>query len=127
MNDLIYVCGKISGLTEKEYRANFDEACRVVNSTPGMEAINPLDIRPNCRSKDAPRGCNSSLVFEDGTYQHTWQCYMKADIKALVDCQGIFVQTNAEDSRGAMLELSIASSLGMLVIFSDGNGGMFNA
>lgn len=108
-----YVCGQITGLDEEEYRKNFSEACALVESH-GYKAVNPLEVIPDCE-----RGCNSALKFSNGDYQHTWQCYMKYDIIALLNCDAIFVQKNAIYSKGATLELEIARKLGLWILTSE--------
>jgi hypothetical protein len=52
-------------------------------------------------------------------HQHdlTWEAYMKEDIKALCDCEAVYLLRNYSDSRGALLELAIANELKMEVIY----------
>lgn len=115
--DEVYVCGKITGLTEDVYRENFRLACNFVNQM-GYIAVNPLEVRPDCIDE-----CESGLTFEDGSYQHDWKCYMRADIIALMRCKGIFAQPNSVQSTGALLEMQLARILGMpMLTFSDGGG-----
>jgi len=42
---------------------------------------------------------------------------MRIDIKALVDCDAIYMLNNWRDSKGANVELNIAQGLGMEIIF----------
>lgn len=105
-----YIAGKISGLSEKEFKANFAAAEQLL-SNHGIIPVNPLHVRPNCRDE-----CGSEETFEDGSYRHTWQCYMKADIAALMECSMIFIQSNVMDSPGASLELMLAEKLGYIVL-----------
>jgi hypothetical protein len=42
---------------------------------------------------------------------------MKEDIKALCDCEAVYLLRNYSDSRGALLELAIANELKMEVIY----------
>lgn len=111
----VYISGKISGLEESEYLPMFAEAAEFLKKC-GHEPVNPLEVDPGCNE-----ACKSGLSFEDGRYMHTWQCYMKADIKALLECDAIMALDNAGDSRGAQLELELASHLDIVEIVRVGN------
>lgn len=99
---------------------NFSDACEFIESQ-GHQAINPLDVIPQCEE-----GCESGLQFSDGRYMHSWKCYMKADIIALLDCDAIFVTQveGVENSRGVMLELSIATAMEKFVMTTDDKQGL---
>lgn len=45
----------------------------------------------------------------------TWSDYLREDIRALVDCQGVAVLDGYRESKGAMLEIHVATELGMEV------------
>jgi len=47
-----------------------------------------------------------------------WDWYMRRDIKALMDCDGIVLLENSFKSKGATLEHYIATGLGMKVFYS---------
>ena len=94
---VIYVSGKISGMDEKEARAKFKVGEDIVREM-GAEPINPFDI----------------LEQSD---ELQWIDYMRADIKALVDCDGILMLDNWKDSDGAKLELLIAQGLKMEIYY----------
>lgn len=121
----VYISGPISGLEEVEYLRNFAEGAEFISSE-GFIPVNPLEVVPDCTD-----ACESGLSFEDGRYMHTWKCYMKADIKALLDCDAIFVLPHPKtaESRGVKLEVAIARSLNLQVmvllrgILSIQNGG----
>lgn len=111
----VYITGKISGLEESEYLPLFAEAAEFLKSH-GFTPVNPLEVVPECAD-----ACNSGLTFEDGRYMHTWQCYMKADIKAMMDCEAILPLENAVDSRGAKLEMQLAEQVGLVLMERDGD------
>lgn len=46
-----------------------------------------------------------------------WADYMRTDIKALVDCDRIYMMNGWQRSRGCCLEYSIAKELGIPMIF----------
>lgn len=111
----VYITGKISGLEEAEYLPLFAEAANFLKSH-GFAPVNPLEVVPDCAE-----ACRSGLAFEDGRYMHTWQCYMKADIKAMMDCEAIMPLDNAQDSRGAKLELDLAKQVGLVLMIRTGD------
>jgi hypothetical protein len=111
----VYITGKISGLSEAEYLPLFAEAAEFLKSH-GFVPVNPIEVVPECAE-----ACKSGLTFEDGRYMHTWQCYMKADIKAMMDCEAILPLENAGDSRGAQLELALAEQVGLVLMNREGN------
>ena len=106
----VYITGKISGLEESEYLPLFAEAAEFLKKQ-GFVPVNPLEVLPECGES-----CESGLAFPDGRYMHTWQCYMKADIKALMDCEGIFPLENASDSNGAKIEMQLAEQVGIRLV-----------
>lgn len=109
----VYISGQITGLTEDEFHQNFEEA-QLLLQGHGFYTVNPLEVVPECKLD-----CGSESIFDDGRYQHTWQCYMKYDIKELLDCDALFAMDNATQSRGARLELEIARNLGLPIITSE--------
>ena len=97
MKKKIYISGKITGLSEEEAANNFF-AGEFQILKEGNIPVNPLKIIP----------------YEDGL---TWNDYMRADIKELVDCNEILMLPNYKDSRGALLELDIAIRMELTVRF----------
>lgn len=92
----IYISGKISGLTEKEYVKNFTLAERHIYWLKDFEGkrdlikiINPLKIKPLFGIKK-------------------WFFYMVADIWQLRKCTHIAAQKNWIDSKGAFIEIFFA-------------------
>ena len=47
----------------------------------------------------------------------SWHSYMRQDVKALCDCDAIYMLTNWADSKGAIIEHTIAMYLGMRVVY----------
>lgn len=90
----IYISGKITGI-EKEAETLFANAEKEVIQM-GFLPVNPLTINHN--------------------HDKSWQSYMKEDVKALCDCDAIYMLSNWRDSNGATIELSIANHLELDVI-----------
>lgn len=87
----IYISGKITGI-EEEARALFAQAEAELRQK-GFEPINPMAL-PHLHDKE-------------------WHSYMREDIKALCDCDGILLLHNWQDSPGARLEYTVAAGLGL--------------
>lgn len=88
----VYISGKISGLSEKVYKNNFNSAELYLTGL-GYDAVNPV----------------SEVTIPNGT----WEDYMRRDIKLLCDCDYIYLIEGWEDSDGASLEKLIADNLGI--------------
>ena len=90
----IYISGKISGLTEEQYRANFMRAIWKVEKMHRFEhdkysIVNPLNIRPIFGIKK-------------------WLFYMINDLRAQRKCTCSAFQSNWTESRGAVIEYYFA-------------------
>lgn len=88
----IYISGKISGI-EEEAPALFKEAQNLLESQ-GYEVVNPMEFNHE--------------------HDKSWSSFMKEDIKALCDCDEIYMLDNWQHSRGAVIEHNLASNLGMV-------------
>jgi hypothetical protein len=89
----IYISGPISNMPDLN-RPAFSHAAQSLRAS-GYEVVNPFDVCP------APA---------------SWEEAMRADIKAMLDCDAIGLLPGYARSRGAMLELQIAEALGMKVM-----------
>lgn len=91
----IYISGKITGI-ENQAEQLFEKAENEL-TLKGYEVINPLKLN----------------------HQHdkSWHSYMKEDIKALCDCEEIFMLSNWAESKGATIERTIAMSLDIKVLY----------
>lgn len=89
-------------MPEHEARAKF-ETTQTILADLGYHPVNPFDVPPY---KDNP----------------TWEDYMAADIRALMDCNAIYMQCDWGQSKGARIEYQIALELGLVVMFE----GQFN-
>ena len=129
----IYISGRISGLSEKEYTENFNDARRAIylniDKKYDIEGvyydgiINPLEIKPlfgSCK--------RTKEYYEDGIkkfkkhwtefYKENWINYMISDILELRKCDTIAMQPNWIESKGAVIEYFYAKFiLKLKVIF----------
>lgn len=87
----VYISGPMTGLPEANFPA-FHAAAKALRDA-GIDAVNPAEI--------------------NATTDGRWEDYMREDIKALCDCDGIALLPGWERSRGAHLEVHIAHRLGL--------------
>lgn len=99
-----YISGKISGLPILNSYENFNRASNHAIEL-GYEPVNPMDIIPD---GDKPK-----------KQQEQWYWYMRADLKALLDCDAILMQPNWNDSKGAIVEHDLATKMNLRVIFME--------
>ncbi len=112
MRDLIYVSGPINGTTDYERR--FSDATDQLLAR-GWRVVNPLLV-PAC----SDRSCHDS-PFEVLRTGHTWQCFVRHDLMAMLTCEHIFMLYGWPTSRGAMLEHHTADAIGMQIHY-EGSG-----
>ena len=90
----IYIAGPMTGLPEFNYPA-FHKAADDLRSL-GNTVVNPAELF-------------------DGQLGLEWLDYMRAGLKALLDCEAIYMLKGYRQSRGAMIELNLAVQLGLPV------------
>jgi len=96
----IYISGRITGI-ETEAPLLFAEACIEMREL-GFDTVNPMDLEHN--------------------HDKSWNSYMRNDIKALMECDAIYMISNWVHSKGAEIERRIAMDLGMKVIYESQSG-----
>lgn len=89
----IYISGKITGIDN--YAELFESAEKLLIEK-GFEVINPVKL--------------------NHLHDKTWNSYMKEDIKALMDCDAIYMLKNWHQSKGAIIEKKLAFELGIQII-----------
>lgn len=114
-----YVSGPIAGakgLTREEKLQRFSRA-ELVLRNKGYEPVNPLGVSA-CETNDCnPEAVGDQKYREDGVYRHSWECWLKYDLIAMLDqADSIAMLPDWEDSPGATLERTVALALGWPVI-----------
>lgn len=94
----LYITGPMTGLPEFNYPAFYAAALEL--QAGGYMTENPAD------------------AF-DGATDMPWATYLKRDIHALLECDGLATLDGWEKSKGATLECHIATTLGMPVLSVD--------
>ena len=92
----LYVAGPMTGLPSLNYPA-FEKARRELEDH-GYEVLSPTD--------------NGDPENSEG---RSWEWYMRAGLRQVLDADAIAVLDDAACSRGAVLEITVARALGMTV------------
>jgi hypothetical protein len=116
MTDLrIYVSHPIAGKTEEERVHSEQGALEFVQRVLGtFTAVLPRRIPPYCGSDEA---CTVPGRAVPGDDRHSWQCYMRSDLLALLNCDAILMMPGWANSAGCMAELNTATTAGIPVSF----------
>ena len=93
----VYLSGPMTGKPDLNFPAFHADAAWLRRK--GFEVVSPAELNPD-----------TSL---------SWEACMRADIKALCDCEAIALMDEWEGSRGAHLELHIAHRLGLKILHMD--------
>ena len=101
-NKQIYISGKVSEM-EEEAVLIFAEAEKKLKAK-GYSTLNPMSL-PHQHDK-------------------SWHRYMKEDVKSLCDCDAIYMLSNWTDSKGAIIEHTIALHLGIKVYYEQAPEGI---
>lgn len=97
MKKKIYISGQITGI-ESSAGAIFESAESFLRAK-GYEPVNPMKL--------------------DHELAESWEDYMRNGIKALMDCDAIYMLSNHTKSEGAKIEMYIALSLKMAIFHED--------
>lgn len=115
MKDRVYISGAIMFSPDKG-RAAFLEAEDALLSL-GFEAINPKNV-----AACPDRSCIRLPDEEARGMVHSWACFLKYDLAAMLACDSILMLSGWERSHGARLEMSVAAACGMTIMhYVDGD------
>lgn len=103
----IYISGQISGLPIEEAEFNFKAAENMLISK-GFDVVNPFELHEH-----------AAILKNGKSHNEQWILHMKVDIKALMDCDSIYMLDNYKQSKGAMIEFSTALQFGYKVLFEN--------
>lgn len=95
----LYVSGPIRGV-EGHNRETFRYAATALCSC-GFSVVNPHDVV----------ACVDMRCGGDPQYVHTWECWMKYELREMMLCDGVALLPGWQESRGASMEVRIAEDL----------------
>lgn len=117
----VYISGPIAtpiaGTGREERRARFWRCHKWINNHRAeWSVVNPLEVDACVDTDD--------IRCELGPYNttHTWACYLRHDLKAMLECDGIVLLPGWDLSAGALLEQMVAKELGFTVYIADSSG-----
>jgi nucleoside 2-deoxyribosyltransferase len=103
----IYISGPMTGLPELNFPAFIQAAARL--RAMGFEVVNPAEKQEEL------------VVFSESSEEEIWQYFLKKDLKAMLDCDEIYMLEGWENSKGAHLEMHVAHRVGIKVLFESRN------
>lgn len=106
-----YLAGPMSSIPDLNFPLFHAEAARL--RALGYDVINPAEINGGA---DELVACAKMTPAEHLAH---WRRCMRADIAALLTCDGIALLQGWERSKGASLEHHVASELGLIVTMAD--------
>lgn len=116
---VLYLSGPIMGVPDhvRDFRFAADHFSRA-----GYAVVDPHDVMacPGIGCEDA-RAFGRSPVSPGG---HTWQCYLRHDIRRMLECDAVIMLSGWASSQGAKLEFHVALSCGLPVYNETGEFGM---
>lgn len=110
-----YISGPINspvpGLTHEEAKERFHRCERWINEyLPEWKVVNPLKVG----------ACTDESCGEfDG---HTWDCWLRYDLIAMLGCNTIVFLPDWMSSAGATLEAHVARHILLEPFYADGDG-----
>jgi hypothetical protein len=93
----VYIAGQMTGLPAFNYPAFMAAEERL--RAAGYDVVNPATLHG-----DVPPGSQSTAE------------YIRTDLRALLDCDGIYLLRNWNGSRNAVLEYRVAVAIGLVVM-----------
>lgn len=109
----IYIAGPVAGKPNNN-RGAFQGA-KYLLMDRGHVPVSPLDVKVHEHEGDCPPG---PVAGEDET--HTACCFMRSDIKALLECDGVFFLNGWEQSSGSRTEFEVARACGLFMFYQNG-------
>ena len=93
----VYISGKITG--DPDYKEKFERVEKKLLEC-GYIPVNPIKVSPYDENK-------------------IWSDYMKEDIKAMMDCDAIYMIADWFTSKGARVEHTLAEILEIKIIYEE--------
>ncbi len=115
----IYISGKITGRPIEEAMHHFQAAedfLKEKYKDYGVIPVNPFKLdHIEAKNLHLRKELNEPSITE----HNIWSAYMAEDIKALLNCDGIYMLKGCGESKGAKLEYVIAVDLRLTIQFEE--------
>ena len=99
----IYISGKMTGLSKKEYQAKFNQAERKLRSD-GFRVFNPTD---------------PSWTHYFDEHNSSYGEILWHDLRKLMECDAVYMLDNFLESKGAKTEHAFAIATGKEIIYDE--------
>lgn len=99
----LYLSGPMTGYPDQNFPA-FHATATALRAN-GYDVINPAELNPS----DPPD--------DPAEFKHFYDACLRADLRAMMDCDAIALMDGWHNSNGANLELHVAHRVGMEVLF----------
>jgi len=103
----VYLSGPMSGIRDNNFPA-FDAAAHALRAR-GINVVNPAELNP----------CPEPPKEDAEAWGQFYNTCLRADLRAMMDCDAIALLPGWQRSSGANLELHVAHRVGMDVLFVD--------
>ena len=107
----------IEGVTPTELRERFWQVREwLLTERPTWQVLSPLDQPPLCETEISPGQAMprcQDLSGHPSDSGHSWECWMRGDLRAMLTCDQIVLLPDWDKSNGALLENHIAERLFM--------------
>lgn len=104
-----YIAGPIAGVPDARLR--FSTAADYLADL-GWDTTNPFDVPAHPHDGECPPTGHGS---GEANSEHNSHCHMRADLKAMLDCDAIFMLHGWEYSSGARTEFEAARAAGLTI------------
>jgi predicted anti-sigma-YlaC factor YlaD len=104
----IYISGPIAGYPA--FKEVFESAAKYLRFLH-FDVVNPVEVPPHEHEGECPPSYTQNGV-------HSAACYLRGDLKALLDCDAILMLSGWENSVGARLEHSVAAHCGLKIYYA---------
>lgn len=109
----LYISGDIAA--DPNFRSKFKHWQKNLEAA-GFETVNPVDVgacpEQSCGGEIADTDLDDETTTE---YLHSWACYMRYGIAAMMLCNGVAALFDAVESPGARTEMYLAGLVGIPV------------
>jgi hypothetical protein len=116
----VYIAGPISAKTtipKEEKLRRFAAAADMLREL-GHDPVNPLEVENECGLDAGVCAARTQVTAKQdggqhGDQSHSWECYMRSDLRQLLTCDVIALLPGWDFSEGAMFEHEVAKKVGM--------------
>jgi len=104
----VYVAAPIAGIDPAKRDAAFAAGAQAVVAADN-DPVLPMEVPPWPHEGPCPEGALSAEGF------HNVPCHVRGEMSALIQCDALLLMPGWQDSKGCMLEASVAYEIGLSV------------